>query len=138
MVNLDHCGLVAKSCLTLCNPMDHSPPSSSVHGIFQARILAWLPIPSPGDLPHPGIEPGSPALHVDSLQLSHQGSCIPYDMTILINRISESVTTANILLLLLPPPHPSRGNCFAFHVISTILLGIIPTFSSLLMMNCVA
>ena len=27
------------SCPTLCNPMDHSPPDSSVHGILQARIL---------------------------------------------------------------------------------------------------
>ena len=33
--------LVAKSCLTLCNPMDHSPPGSSVHGILQARTLEW-------------------------------------------------------------------------------------------------
>ena len=32
-------GLVAQSCLTLCNPMVYSPPDSSVHGIFQARIL---------------------------------------------------------------------------------------------------
>ena len=40
---------------------------SSAHGTLQARILEWLPFPSPGDLPHPGIEPGSPALQVDSL-----------------------------------------------------------------------
>ena len=32
---------VAQSCPTLCNPMDCSPPGSSVHGIFQARILEW-------------------------------------------------------------------------------------------------
>ena len=31
----------AQSCLTLCNPMDCSPPGSSVHGIFQARVLEW-------------------------------------------------------------------------------------------------
>ena len=37
-------GLVAKLCLTLCNPMDHSPPGSSVLGIFQARILEWVAI----------------------------------------------------------------------------------------------
>ena len=36
--------LVAKSCPTLCNPMDYSPPGSSVHGIFQARILEWVAI----------------------------------------------------------------------------------------------
>ena len=32
---------VAPSCLTLCDPMDCSPPGSSIHGIFQARILEW-------------------------------------------------------------------------------------------------
>ena len=37
--------LVTQFCLTLCNPMDYSPPGSSVHGIFQARILKWVAIP---------------------------------------------------------------------------------------------
>ena len=32
---------VAQSCLTLSDPMDCSPPSSSIHGIFQARVLEW-------------------------------------------------------------------------------------------------
>ena len=32
---------VTQSCLTLCDPMDCSPPGSSVHGIFQARVLEW-------------------------------------------------------------------------------------------------
>ena len=43
-----------------CNSMDCSPPGSSVHGIFQARILEWVAFPFPGDLPDPGIEPASP------------------------------------------------------------------------------
>ena len=38
---------VAQSCPTLCDPMDCSPPGSSVHGIFQARILEWVLFPSP-------------------------------------------------------------------------------------------
>ena len=66
--------LVIKSCATLCNPMDCNLPGSSVHGIFQARILErvaisfsrdyWsgLPFPSPGNLPDPRIEPESLAL----------------------------------------------------------------------------
>ena len=111
---------VAQSCLTLCDPMDCRPPGSSLHGVFQARVLEWdaiafsnlhftvaqkyiylmkvkvkslshvwlfvtpwtvcspsdssvhgilqariwsgLPIPSPGDLPGPGIELASPKL----------------------------------------------------------------------------
>ena len=55
----------AKWCPTLCNPMDYSPPASSVHGILQARTLEWVAIPSPGDLLDPGIKPSalvSPAL----------------------------------------------------------------------------
>ena len=50
--------------------MDGSPQGSSVRGISQARILEWVAIPPPGDLPHPGTEPTSPmspALQVDSL-----------------------------------------------------------------------
>ena len=35
---------VAQSCLTLCDPVDCSPPDSSIHGIFQARILEWVAI----------------------------------------------------------------------------------------------
>ena len=38
---------VAQSCLTFCKPMDCSLPGSSVHGIFQARILEWVPFSSP-------------------------------------------------------------------------------------------
>ena len=33
-----------QSCLTLCDPMDCSPPGASVHGILQARILEWVAI----------------------------------------------------------------------------------------------
>ena len=36
--------VVTPSCLTLCDPMDCRPPSSSVHGILQARILEWVAI----------------------------------------------------------------------------------------------
>ena len=54
---------MAPSCLTLCGPMDCSPPGCSVHTIFQARILEWGAIPvTPRDLPDPGTEPTSPAL----------------------------------------------------------------------------
>ena len=37
--------LVTQSCLTLGNPIDCSPPDSSVHGILQARKLEWVAIP---------------------------------------------------------------------------------------------
>ena len=52
-----HCSKSLQSYLTLCDPMDYSPPGSSVHGILQARIPEWLWFPSPGHLPDPGINP---------------------------------------------------------------------------------
>ena len=57
---------------TRSNPMDCSPPGSSVHGIFQARVLEWVTISFFGDLPDPGIEPASPAWLADSLPLSYE------------------------------------------------------------------
>ena len=57
---------VAQSCPNLSDPVDCSPPGSSVPGIVQARILEWVVMLSPpGDLPNPGIETArlmSPAL----------------------------------------------------------------------------
>ena len=46
---------------TLCDPMEHSPPGSPVHGVLQARILEWVSISYSRDLPNPGIKPMSPA-----------------------------------------------------------------------------
>ena len=140
---------VAQSCLTLCDPMDHSPPGSSVHGILQASILEWVampsssgfsqpsdwtevscfaggfftiwatreaqeywsgyPIPSPGDLPNPGIERGSPALQVTLY------SCITRDIYILYIHITNNIlyvpVSSNnifIIVLLLLLSHFSR------------------------------
>ena len=45
--------LVAQSCLTLCDPMDYSPPGSSVHGILQARIVEQVAMPSSRGSYHP-------------------------------------------------------------------------------------
>ena len=51
--------LVARSCPTLCDPTDCSPPVSSVHGIFEARILEWIAIPfSRGIFLTQGSNPG--------------------------------------------------------------------------------
>ena len=49
----------APSCPTLCDPMDCSPPGSSVHGIFQARILEWVSISYFRGSSDPGMEPTS-------------------------------------------------------------------------------
>ena len=57
--------LVTQSCPTLCDPMDYSPPGSSVHGILQEEYWSGLPLPSPGNLLDPGIKPASPDWQVD-------------------------------------------------------------------------
>ena len=62
--------------LTLCDPVDWSPPGSSVHGILQARMLEWVACPPPGHLPDPAIEPSSlmsPVLEAGSLALVPPG-----------------------------------------------------------------
>ena len=69
---------VAQLCLTLCDPMDGSPPSSFVHGILSARTLEWVAISfSRGSSP---LELNPHLLHwqVDPLPLSHLGSLYIY------------------------------------------------------------
>jgi len=61
--------IVAQSCLTLCNSMDCNLPSSSVHGILQARKLEYFIIQR--IFLTQGSKPQSPALQADSLHLSH-------------------------------------------------------------------
>ena len=48
----------AQLCPTLCDPMDYSPPGSSIHGIFQARVLEWVAIlySRVSNLPDSGIK----------------------------------------------------------------------------------
>ena len=57
--------LVAQSCLTLCDPMDHQAPLSMEFS--RQEYWSGLPFPSPGLLPSPGIKPRSPAFRADSL-----------------------------------------------------------------------
>lgn len=65
---------VIQSCPTLCNPLDHSPPGSIVHRIFQAGTPECVAISSTGDLPVLRIKPTSPvssAFQVDSQKLAN-------------------------------------------------------------------
>ena len=86
----------------------YSPPGFSVHGISQARILEWLPFPSPGDLPDPGI-----VLHLlhwkaDSLPLCYLGAPTMFPNTAL----SPSSVFPTCFL----------GSLFRHHLISTLQL----------------
>ena len=72
---------VAHLCLTLCDPLDCSPPGSSVHEVFQARVLEWAAISFSRGSPNPGTEPASPmspALQADSLPSEPSGK--PFTM----------------------------------------------------------
>ena len=68
--------LVTQTCLTLCDPMDCSLPGSS--GPWNSPVknigVGCHTLPSPGDLPIPGIEPRCPACRQTFYHLSHQGS----------------------------------------------------------------
>ena len=91
-------GKVAQSCKTLCDPMDHSLPGSSVHGVLQTRILEWVAFPTPGDLPKPGIEPRSPALPADSF-LSEPPGKPPSDMAYSLIPLPLSLVSCSVIRL---------------------------------------
>ena len=59
--------LVTKSSLTLCDPTTVNRQAPLSTGFSRQEYWSRLLFPSPGDLPHPGIKPGSSALKVDSL-----------------------------------------------------------------------
>ena len=56
-----------------CDPMDCTPPGSSVQEFSSQEYWSGLPWPPPGDFPNPGIEPGSPTLQADSLSSEPPG-----------------------------------------------------------------
>ena len=56
---------VAQSCLTLSDPMDCSASGSSIHGIFQARVLEWGAIAFSGNKGHNGLSCARPSPHSD-------------------------------------------------------------------------
>ena len=61
------CVLVPQSYLTLCNPMAIALRAPLSMEFSRQEYWSELPFPSLGDLPNPGIEPGSPTLQADSL-----------------------------------------------------------------------
>ena len=60
-----------RSCLTLCDPMDCSSPGSSVHRVLQVRILEWVAVPTPGNLPDAGLK------HASLCLLHQQAGSLP-------------------------------------------------------------
>ena len=73
------CMLVLQSCPAVCNPMDCSPPDSSLYGLSRQEYWIGLPFPSAEDLPVLGIKPRSPSLQAGFFffffyHLNHQES----------------------------------------------------------------
>ena len=69
--------LVTKSCPTLVTPWTATCQAPLSMGFSGQEYWSGLPFPSPGDLPDPGIEPGSPVLQTYSLPTELQGSPVP-------------------------------------------------------------
>ena len=67
---------ITQSCPTLCNTMDCSLSGSSVHGIFQARVLEWIAISFSKGSSNPGIKPRFPALRADTLPSEPPGKSV--------------------------------------------------------------
>ena len=90
-----------QSCPTLFDPMDYSSPGSFAHGILQTRILEWVVIPSPGDLPNPGMElesPASPTLTGGFFTIAPQGKPYP-TLYFQITSVPETISFTNFLFL---------------------------------------
>ena len=69
---------VTQSCPTLCDPMDCSPPGSSVHEVLQARILEWVAISFFRGSSQPRERTRSPALQADALSSEPPGKPFSY------------------------------------------------------------
>ena len=80
--------LVAQSYLTVCDSMDCSPSGSSVHGDSLSKNTGVAAMPSPGDLPNPGIETSSSALQADSLLTEQPGKPFPLIYSVKISECS--------------------------------------------------
>ena len=114
-----------QSCPTLCDPIDGSPPGSSVRGILQARILEWVAISFSNACMHAKLLQSCPTL-CDSMDSSPPGFPVHW---ILQARILEWVAIsfsikkvrdcAKCFTLVLPLIHTTslcRGLCSSFHI----------------------
>ena len=83
--------LVIQSCLTLHSPMDCRPPGSSVHGIFQASLLEWVPFPPPGDLlKSPKLWAGSlPSSSTRAFLVAQMVKCLPVMQEIRVQSLGQ-------------------------------------------------
>ena len=104
---LELCVLVAQSYPTLCDPMDCTACQALLSvGFSRQGYWSGLPFPSPGDLPNPGIEPGSPALQSDALPSELLGK--PWGTI-----ITEPMCCHYWSLCALDPPLPNKRSHYS-------------------------
>ena len=123
--------LVAQSCLTLCNPVGYSLPGSSVHGLYQARILEWVAISFSRASSQPRVEPTSlacPALaggsftHVSCMSCTGRGILYPrllralHWQGILYPRLLRALHWQGDHLPLVPPGRPVCTSTFSLYL----------------------
>ena len=97
------CVLVAESCLLLETPRTIVRQAPLSMGFSRQECWSGLPFPSAGDLPHPGIEPRSPALQADSLPSELPGKPLRAMRSILClkeGKVNESKSTKLITLFM--------------------------------------
>ena len=88
---------VSQSCLTLCDPMDCSPPEFSIHELFQARVLEWVAISFSRGSSWPRDQTGSPALWADALLSEPPGE----PLTLLIKKKKKTKKSIGLFSFLL-------------------------------------
>ena len=121
---------IAQSCLTLCNPMDCNLPGSSLHGMFQARVLKWVAISFSRDLPNPGVEPRSPALQADALpsEPSHHSSkaSILWCSAFFIVQLSHTCITTGKTIALTRWTFVGNVMSLLFNMLSRLVITFLP------------
>ena len=101
-------------CLTLCDPRDYT-----VHGILQARILEWVPFPSPGDLPNQNIGEGSLSLLQGIFPTQGLNQGLPHCRQILYRRSHKASprilewVSLSLLQWIFPTQELNRVSCIA-------------------------
>ena len=113
--------MCAQSCPAFCNPMDCSLTNSSVHGIFQARILEW--VPTPEDLANPGIKPMSlvsPELTGRFFITAPSGK----SNTSISSSVDPIHENCNTYSCLIPEARPVRWNCSLKELFNVLPVGI--------------
>ena len=104
LINLESASEVAQLCPTLCDPMDCSLPGSSIHGIFQARVLAWVAISFSRVSPRTRDQTRSHALQADTLPSEPPGKPL-YHLSLSLSICKmESLTSKGNFRLLSPLP----------------------------------